>query len=83
MRRASLAVILLLASDVPPALAQNTVSGAAFDATGAPMQGSVRLIVSRRSTAVPLKSPSTTVTSDGILTLMNVPPRSPTVTLAR
>jgi hypothetical protein len=74
MRRAALAVILLLACAVPDALAQHTVSGAAFDAAGAPLQGSVRLIVSRRSTAVPWKPLSTTVASDGTFTLTNVPP---------
>jgi hypothetical protein len=74
MTRTFLAVILLLASVAPHALAQHTVSGAAFDASGAPMNGSVRLIVSSRSTAGPLKSLSTTVTSDGTFTLTNVPP---------
>jgi hypothetical protein len=67
-------MILLLAGAVPGALAQHTVSGAAFDAAGSPLQGSVRLIVSRRSTAVPWKPLSTTVTSDGTFTLTNVPP---------
>jgi len=74
MRRAALAMILLLACAAPDARAQHTVSGAAFDAAGAPLQGAVRLIVSRRSAAVPWKSLSTTVTSDGTFTLTNVPP---------
>ena len=74
MRRVALAIIVLLARAVPDALAQHTVSGAAFDAAGAPLKGSVRLIVSRRSAAVPWKPLSTTVTSDGTFTLTNVPP---------
>jgi len=74
MRRAALAIILLLACPVADAFAQHTVSGAAFDATGSPLKGSVRLIVSGRSTAVPWKPLSTTVTSDGTFTLTNVPP---------
>jgi hypothetical protein len=74
MRRAALAMILLLACAVPDALAQHTVSGAAFDAAGAPLKGSVLLIVSRRSTAAPWKPLSTTVNSDGTFTLTNVPP---------
>ena len=74
MRRAALAMIVLLACAVPDALAQHTVSGAAFDAAGAPLTGSVRLIVSRRSTAVPSTPLSTTVTPEGTFTLTNVPP---------
>jgi len=74
MRRAALAMILLLACAVPDALAQYTVSGAALDAAGSPLSGSVRLIVNRRSTAVPWKPLATTVTSDGTFTLTNVPP---------
>jgi hypothetical protein len=74
MRRAALAMIVLLACAVPDALAQHTVSGAAFDAAGAPLTGSVRLIVSRRSTAVPWTPLSTTVTPEGTFTLTNVPP---------
>jgi len=66
-------MILLLACAVPDALAQHTVSGAAFDAAGAPLQGSVRLMVSRRS-AVPWKPLSTTIAADGAFTLTNVPP---------
>lgn len=66
-------MILLLGRAVPDALAQHTVSGAAFDAAGAPLEGSVRLIA-RRSTAVPSKPLVTTVTSDGTFALTNVPP---------
>jgi len=74
MRRTALAIILLLARAVPDACAQHTVSGAAFDAAGAPLKGSVRLIVSRRSAAVPWTPLSATVTSNGTFTLTNVPP---------
>lgn len=74
MRRVALAIILLLARAVPDALAQHTVSGAAFDAAGAPLKGSVRLIVTRRSAAGPWKPLSTTVASNGTFTLTNVPP---------
>ena len=74
MRRAALAITLLLAHTVPDARAQHTVSGTAFDAAGAPLKGSVRLVVSRRSAAAPWKPLSTTVTSDGTFTLTNVPP---------
>lgn len=72
MRRAALAMILLLACAVPDALAQHTVSGAVFDGTGRPLKGSVRLIARRRPTAVPWKPLSTTVASDGAFTLTNV-----------
>ena len=74
MMRAALAMILLLACPVPDALAQHAVSGAAFDAAGAPLTGSVRLIASRRATAVPWRPLSTTVSSDGTFTLTKVPP---------
>jgi hypothetical protein len=73
MIRAALA-ITLLACAASDALAQHTVSGAAFDAAGAPLIGSVRLIVGRRATAVPRTPLSTTVNSDGTFTLTNVPP---------
>jgi hypothetical protein len=73
MMRAALAIIFPLACVVPDALAQHTVPGAAFDAAGAPLTGSVRLIVARRATAVPWKPLSTTVRSDGTFTLTNVP----------
>ena len=74
MRRAALAMILLLVCAVPNALAQHAVSGAAFDAAGAPLTGSVRLIIDRRSTGVPWMPLSTTVRADGTFTLTNVPP---------
>jgi hypothetical protein len=73
MRRAALAITILLAWTVPNALAQHTVSGAAFDAAGAPLKGSVRLIDSRRSAAVRWEL-STPVTSNGTFALTNVPP---------
>jgi hypothetical protein len=71
--RATLAMILLLACAVPNARAQHTVSGAAFDAAGAPLTGSVRLIVGRRATDVPRRL-SATVRPDGTFTLTDVPP---------
>ena len=74
MRRVALAIVLLLARGVPDARAQHTVSGAAFDAAGAPLKGSVRLIVSRRPAGMPWKPLSTAVTSNGTFTLANVPP---------
>lgn len=74
MMRAALAIILPLACAVPDALAQHTVSGAAFDAAGAPLTGSVRLIVARRATAVAWRPLSTTVSAEGTFTLTNVPP---------
>jgi hypothetical protein len=73
MKRAALAMILLLAHAVPDAIAQHTVSGTAFDAGGAPLEGSVRLIV-RQSTAVPWKPLVTTVGANGRFALTNVPP---------
>jgi hypothetical protein len=66
-------MIPLLACAVD-ALAQHTVSGAAFDAAGGPLKGSVRLIASRRSTSVPWTPLSATITPDGTFTLTNVPP---------
>ena len=74
MTRAALAMVFLLACAVPDALAQHTVSGAAFDAAGAPLTGSVRLIVGKRATAVPWTPLTTAVGSDGRFTLTNVPP---------
>jgi hypothetical protein len=73
MRRPVLAMILLLVRAAPDALAQHTVSGTAFDAAGAPLNGSVRLIA-RRSTAAPRAPVVTTVTPDGTFALRNVPP---------
>jgi len=73
MRRAALAT-LLLACAVADAFAQHTVSGAAFDAAGSPLNGSVRLIVTKRSGPASWKPLSTTVASDGTFTLTNVPP---------
>jgi hypothetical protein len=66
-------MILLLGRGVPDALAQHTVSGAAFDAAGAPLDGSVRLVV-RRPAAVPSKPLSATIAPDGRFALTNVPP---------
>jgi len=73
MKRAALAMILLLAPAAPDAVAQHTVKGAAFDAAGTPLSGSVRLIV-RRPAAVPSKPITTTVSPDGTFILMNIPP---------
>ena len=72
--KGALAMILLLTCAVADARAQHTVSGAAFDASGSPLKGSVRLIAATRSTAVPWKPLSTTVASDGTFRLTNVPP---------
>ena len=65
-------MILGLASAAPDALAQHTVKGAAVDAAGAPLNGSVRLIV-RRPAAEPRKPITTTVGPDGTFILTNVP----------
>jgi hypothetical protein len=73
MIRTALA-IALLACAASDAVAQHTVTGAAFDAAGAPLIGSVRLIAGKRATAVPRTPLSTTVNSDGTFTLTNVPP---------
>jgi hypothetical protein len=74
MRLATLAAVQLLACAVPHARAQHTVSGAAFDAAGVPLIGSVRVILTRPSTGVPRTPRSTPVGPDGTFTLMNVPP---------
>lgn len=70
--RAVLATILLFCA-AADALAQHTVPGAALDAAGAPLIGSVRLIVSRGPAAATWTPLSAAVAPDGTFTFANVP----------